>query len=123
MSSTSPEQPADTPDAVEETRPDQGVTSGGAVADDDAEDHLLVDPTRVRRAPRYRAFFTVGAIVGLVVGVVAGTWLTSVAVDEEILLLKPGVFVSVFTLGTTTLFVLLAGGLAVLADRRSLRRR
>ncbi|MCK0118244.1 hypothetical protein BCE75_102137 [Isoptericola sp. CG 20/1183] len=118
MSSTSPEpspaQPAEQPveqpaeESAEQPAPD---------------DHLLVDPARVRRAPRYRGFFTVGAVVGVVVGVVLGMWLTDVAGDEGALLLKPGVFVSVVVLGTTTFFVLLAGGLAALADRRSLRRR
>ncbi|MEG3616224.1 histidine kinase [Isoptericola haloaureus] len=120
MSSTPPEQPAETPDAVEET-PSEPVDEPASTAADD--EHLLVDPARVRRAPRYRAFFTVGAVVGLVVGLVVGTWLTGIAADDEVLLLKPGVFVSVVTLATTTFFVLLAGGLAILADRRSLRRR
>lgn len=87
------------------------------------DEHVLVDPARIRRAPRYRGFFTVGAVVGVVVGVVLGVWLSGIASEEGPLLLKPGVFVSVIVLGTTAFFVLLAGALAVLADRRSLRRR
>ncbi|WP_407319313.1 histidine kinase [Isoptericola halotolerans] len=90
---------------------------------DEPDEHLLVDPARVRRAPRYRAFFTVGAVVGVVLGTVLGVWLTGIATDDGALLLKPGVFVSVIVLSTTTLGVLVAGALAVLADRRSLRRR
>ncbi|WP_277207795.1 histidine kinase [Isoptericola croceus] len=110
MSSTSPEstpeQPAEQP--AEQPEPDE---------------HLLVDPTRVRRAPRYRGFFSVGAVVGIVVGVVLGVWLSGIATDAGSSLLKPGVFVSVIVLGTTAFFVLLAGAVALLADRRSLRRR
>lgn len=87
------------------------------------DEHVLVDPARIRRAPRYRGFFTVGAVVGVVVGVVLGVWLSGIASEEGPLLLKSGVFVSVIVLGTTAFFVLLAGALAVLADRRSLRRR
>jgi O-antigen/teichoic acid export membrane protein len=79
----------------------------------------------VRRAPKYAVFFTVGAIVGIVAGLWFGTWLVD-QVDPrrgEVALLKPGVFITVIVAATTTVTVLLAGLLAVLADRRSLRRR
>lgn len=104
MSSTEPERPAEG-------------------SDEPPEEHVLIDPARVRRAPKLRAFFTVGAVVGVVVGVVLGTWLANLAIAEDIVLLKPGVFVTVVVLGTTSFFVLLAGALAVWADRRSLRKR
>jgi hypothetical protein len=126
VSSTQPETPADAPENPAETPADAPVAPTGApaadAADASSEEHLLVDPTRVRRAPRYRAFFTVGAVVGVVVGVLVGTWLTDQAFEQDVVLLKPGVFVSVVTLGTTTLFVLLAGALAIWADRRSLKK-
>ncbi|MCA5892100.1 hypothetical protein LEP48_01880 [Isoptericola sp. NEAU-Y5] len=98
---------------------------GASVPEDEQDLALLVDPERVRRAPRYPAFFTVGAIVGIVAGLWFGTWLAG-NVDPsqgDAPLLKPGVFVTVITLGTTTLAVLLAGLAALVADRRSLRRR
>lgn len=102
MSSTTPDQPADTHD-----------------------EHLLVDPGRVRRAPRYRAFFTVGSVVGVVVGLWLGLWLVDqvAASSGGPPVLKPGVFVVVVLVATTTVSVLLAGLAAVLADRRSMRRR
>ncbi|WP_402462829.1 hypothetical protein [Isoptericola aurantiacus] len=113
MSSTQHEQSAESP-AGNGTETDPPT---------EPEEHLLVDPTRVRRAPKLRAFFTVGAVVGVVAGLWLGSWLSGIASQDGPVLLKPGVFVSVITLGTTTLTVLLAGALAVWADRRSLRRR
>ena len=38
-------------------------------------------------------------------------------------MLKPGVYFTVLVIGTTTVTVLIAGLLAIIADRRSLRRR
>ncbi len=111
MSSTTPDHPTD-------TTPDDG----GAAA---AEEHLLVDPARVRRAPRYGAFLLVGAAVGIVAGLWLGTYLVG-EVDPsrgDVPLLKPGVLVLVVAAATTTVTALLAGLLAVLADRRSLRGR
>lgn len=120
MSSTSP---APSPEPSVDPSVDPSVEPGAPGEPTEPDEHLLVDPARVRRAPRYRAFFTVGAVVGVVVGTVLGVWLSGIATDEGAFLLKPGVFVSVIVLSTTTLFVLVAGALAVLADRRSLRRR
>jgi hypothetical protein len=126
----------DTPDAVPATTVGQAEPGAAATAppagdqvQDDAQDDaaqddvVLVDPARVRRAPRYRAFFTLGAVVGVIVGVVLGVWFTGIGTEQGSGLLKPGVYVSVVVLGSVTFFVLLAGALAVLADRRSLRRR
>ncbi|ANC31564.1 hypothetical protein [Isoptericola dokdonensis] len=126
----------DTPDAVPATTvgpAEPGPARSGAAAtarpagdqvqDDAQDDVVLVDPARVRRAPRYRAFFTLGAVVGVIVGVVLGVWFTGIGTEQGSGLLKPGVYVSVVVLGSVTFFVLLAGALAVLADRRSLRRR
>ncbi|WP_418275095.1 hypothetical protein ACNHYB_09490 [Isoptericola jiangsuensis] len=127
MSSTPPENaesPAETrPAAPPQTpagSPSEATADPSPVTDPD--EHLLVDPSRVRRAPRYRGFFTVGAVVGVLVGVLGGTWLVDLSVANDVAMLKPGVYVSVVTLGTTTFFVLLAGALAIWADRRSVRK-
>jgi hypothetical protein len=121
VSSTTPDQPADTtPDAAQVADEQSDETTG-----DTPEEHLLVDPGRVRRAPRYGAFFTVGAVVGVVAGMWLGLWLVDqvAASSGGPPVLKPGVFVTVVLLATTTVTVILAGLAAVLADRRSIRRR
>jgi hypothetical protein len=136
VSSTSPDRPEATTDATpEETRgaapeetPEETSEATSEVAPSPApetsEDHLLIDPARVRRAPRYPAFLTVGAIVGIVGGLWLGRFLVS-SVDPSgtgSALLKPGVFVTVTVLAATTFTMLLAGLIAVLLDRRSVRR-
>ncbi|GII98507.1 hypothetical protein CLV28_0832 [Sediminihabitans luteus] len=88
---------------------------------DEVEIEDVVDPTTVRRAPRYKAFFQAGTYVGIVLGATFATYL--LLQDEAEGLLKPGVYFTVITLSVTTVTVLLAGFLAILADRRSLRRR
>lgn len=128
MSSTTPDRPADptpaTPDAVPEA--DRGTARDAAPGTPEApaepEEHLLVDPARVRRAPKFGAFFTVGVVVGLVAGLWLGTRLVDVA-EGSFPMLKPGVFVVVVVAATTTVTTLLAGLAAVVADRRSLRGR
>ncbi len=136
MSSTTPDQPTEpTPEGAQTPAPTPEVsaTPDGAAGDQDSgepeagepEEHVLVDPARVRRAPKYGAFLTVGAILGIVVGLWFGTWLVD-QVDPrrgDIALLKPGVFIIVIIAATTTVTVLLAGLLALIADRRSLRGR
>lgn len=88
---------------------------------DEVQIEEVVDPTTVRRAPRYRAFFTVGIVLGLVVGLgVGGAWLQSDAVRG---VFKPGVYFSVILVTCTALGAAVAGVWAVVADRRSLRRR
>ncbi|BDZ41556.1 hypothetical protein GCM10025865_08550 [Paraoerskovia sediminicola] len=107
----------DRPDTQSEGSPEQvdGVDLGEAEVED------VVDVTTVRRAPRYKAFFWTGALAGIVLGLALG--LSMLAGDGGDGLLKPGVFLTVIVLGTTTFTVLLAGVLVLLADRRSLRRR
>ncbi|MGW8567576.1 histidine kinase [Isoptericola sp. NPDC055881] len=83
---------------------------------------LLVDPGRVRRAPKYPVFLWVGALVGAVVGLIFSTWLIDVSGSAETLM-KPGVYVAVTVLGGIALGLGVAGLLAVVSDRRSLRRR
>lgn len=119
MSSTSPAGPEPTPDPTRESTPE----STHEPAAETPEDHLLIDPTRVRRAPRYPAFLTLGAIIGIVGGLWFGQFLVGVGpTSAGGALLKPGVFVSVIVLATTTFTMLLAGLVAVLLDRRSIRR-
>ena len=87
---------------------------------DEVEIESVVDPTTVRRAPRYKAFFLTGALAGIVLGLAVGiSWLVSPAASG---VLKPGVYLSVIVLGATTLTTLVAGALAIWADKRSLRR-
>lgn len=73
-------------------------------------------PAKVRRAPKYKSFFLVGALVGIIGGVWFGLWLSS---DDMI---NRWIYVTVIVLGTTLVTVLLAGAAAVWADRRSTRR-
>lgn len=81
----------------------------------------VVDAALVRHAPRYRAFLWAGAVVGFVVGGVAGFSVLSDPGAGGID--KPGVLFTVILVGGIALGLLVAGFVAVLADRRSLRRR
>ena len=74
-------------------------------------------PATVRRAPRYKSFFQVGALVGIIVGVWFGLWLSPDG------MINRWIYVTVTVLGTTLVTVLLAGAAAVWADRRSNRPR
>lgn len=86
---------------------------------DDVELRDVIDPTTVRRAPRYKAFFWTGALVGIVLGLALSFYLVSSSSGAAVV--KPGVYVTVLTVFVTMLTTLLAGLLAVIADRRSLR--
>jgi len=88
---------------------------------DEVEVSGVVDPATVRRAPRYKAFFWTGALVGIVAGLVLSIYLVSTPEARGIL--KPGVYVTVLTAFVTAVTTLLAGLAAVIADRWSLRRR
>ena len=94
------------------------VPSGSS---DDVEVREVVDPTTVRRAPRYKAFFWTGALVGILIGLPLSIYL--VGSPSGAGLMKPGVYVTVLTAFVTMVTTLLAGLVAVLADRRSLRGR
>ncbi|MFD6137052.1 hypothetical protein [Isoptericola sp. NPDC060257] len=145
MSSSTPDQdtPAPdgtAPDATPHAREVPAETAESAAgtdatpdgASDEASDEveepqdvtLLVDPERVRRAPKYPVFLWMGALVGGVVGLIFSTWLIDSA-DPEVAaaLLKPGVYVSVTILGGIALGLGVGGLVAVISDRRSLRRR
>jgi len=90
---------------------------------DGVELRQVLDPADVRRAPRYKAFFVVGVLAGVVLGLALGLYLLSTydpARDQP--LSKPGVWLTVTIIGTTTATTLLAGLLATVLDRRSIRR-
>ncbi|MBD8078814.1 histidine kinase [Cellulosimicrobium arenosum] len=81
----------------------------------------VVDPTAVRRAPRYGRFIGVGIVLGLVVALgVGGSWLQSDAAES---VFKPGVYFTVILVAGAALGAAIGGLWAVLADRRSLRDR
>lgn len=88
---------------------------------DDVEVRAVIDPATVRRAPRYKAFFWTGALVGLVLGLALSLYLVNSPSGGG--LMKPGVYVTVLTAFVTLVTTLLAGLFAVIADRRSLRGR
>lgn len=100
---------------MSETQGPQDGTTG------EVEVSSVVDRSTVRRAPRFKAFFLTGGLVGLVLGVALSLYL--LGTDEGKILMKPGVYASVLTLFVTTVTTLLAGLAAVVADRRSLRHR
>ncbi|WP_353707504.1 hypothetical protein ABRQ22_16500 [Cellulosimicrobium sp. ES-005] len=90
-------------------------------AADEVEIETVVDPGTVRRAPRYGAFFTVGVVLGTVLGLgIGGAWLQSPAAAP---VFKPGVYFTVIVVTCAALGAAVAGLWAVLADRRSLRGR
>lgn len=125
MSSTPSQPEPSTPDEVPAT------PQGAATPADDPHDAPVVipaegpltddqiaaiaasaQPATIRRAPRYRAFFWTGALLGIVLGVALGLWVSS----EN--LVNRWIYVLVTTLGTTLVTVLLAGACAVWVDRR-----
>lgn len=105
--------------SVEDPRPVE--IEGPADGADDVEVRDVVDGATLRRAPRYRAFFWTGAIVGLLLGFVFGLIVLSDPAAAGID--KPGVLFSVIVLGGVTVGLLLGGFAAIVADRRSVRRR
>lgn len=73
-------------------------------------------PATIRRAPRYRAFFWVGALVGIALGVPFGLGLSYDGMVNR------WIYVVVIALGTTLVTVLVAGALAALVDKRGAAR-
>lgn len=67
----------------------------------------------VRRAPKFRAFFTVGALVGIVLGLVVGFTLSEPGMVNR------GIYVTVCVLFTTMMTSLVTGFIASQLDRRS----
>jgi Mg/Co/Ni transporter MgtE len=94
-------------------------TSSDSSDDVEVRDHI--DPASVRRAPRYKAFFWTGALVGIVLGLALSLYLVNTPAGSG--MMKAGVYVTVLTAFVTMVTTLLAGLFAVIADRRSLRGR
>jgi len=123
VSSTSPDRSAATPVPADSGVDGTADATAERPHESRPDEHLLIDPARVRRAPRYSVFLTIGAVVGIVAGIWLGQYLVT-SVDPSgtgAVLLKPGVFISVIVLATTALSMLLAGLVAVVLDRRSIR--
>jgi Mg/Co/Ni transporter MgtE len=96
-------------------------TQAPSDSSDDVEVRDVIDPATVRRAPRYKAFFWTGALIGLVLGLALSLYLVNSPSGAA--MMKPGVYVTVLTAFVTMVTTLLAGLFAVIADRRSLRKR
>ncbi|WP_307802674.1 histidine kinase [Cellulomonas dongxiuzhuiae] len=115
----------DDPRPADDPRPDD-VPSGPP---DEAELARVAVPATVRRAPRYGAFLVAGALVGVVVALVVAfvTAQGSGVSGQEggILPFLGGQNGVRWVLAVTGAVVgaFVGGGLAVLADRRSVRRR
>ncbi len=103
-------------------RPEGGAPTPAPATEEPQDVTLLVDPERVRRAPKYPVFLWMGALVGAVVGLIFSTWLIDASGAAETLM-KPGVYVSVMILGGIAVGLGVGGLIAVISDRRSLRRR
>ncbi|MFC8799982.1 hypothetical protein ACFT2C_19780 [Promicromonospora sp. NPDC057138] len=96
-------------------------TQAPSDSSDDVEVRDVIDPATVRRAPRYKAFFWTGALIGIVLGLALSLYLVSTPSGAA--MMKPGVYITVLTAFVTMVTTLLAGLFAVIADRRSLRGR
>jgi hypothetical protein len=72
----------------------------------------------VRRAPSYRGFLVTGGLVGFVGSLVFCLWL----LGRTEAFAKSGVWLTVTVAGVTAGTTLIAGFIAVLLDRRSVRR-
>jgi len=120
-----PDDPADAPRPADDARPDETA----AATPDEAELARVAVPATVRRAPRYGAFMVAGALVGMVVGLVvallSGGDGRVTSGDGGVLPFLGGQngvrWVLAVAIGVVGAFV--GGALAVLADRRSTRRR
>jgi len=120
-----PDDPADAPRPADDARPD----GTAAATPDEAELARVAVPATVRRAPRYGAFMVAGALVGMVVGLVvallSGDDGRVTSGDGGVLPFLGGQngvrWVLAVAIGVVGAFV--GGALAVLADRRSTRRR
>ncbi|GIG40313.1 histidine kinase [Cellulomonas phragmiteti] len=122
----------DDPRPADDPRPDGGPAADPGVAaatPDEAELARVAVPAAVRRAPRYGAFMVAGALVGMVVGLVvvlATSGSSGVTGDDGGVLPflggQNGVrWVLAVALGTLGVFA--GGAVALVADRRSTRRR
>ena len=97
--------------------PSPDPTRGPATPPSEAELRRIARPATVRRAPRFRAFIVVGALVGIALGSLLGAVASVGLLQNQ----TPAIVMSAIGLGG---FGALAGaGIAVWADHRSSVRR
>jgi hypothetical protein len=115
----------DTPPDLSESAPQQTSDESALPADAQIEasdvDVRQVVTGTVRHAPRYKNFLWAGAILGMVLGGVVGFSVLSDPGARGID--KPGVLFTVLLIGCIGFGMLVAGFVAVVADRASLRHR
>jgi ABC-type nitrate/sulfonate/bicarbonate transport system permease component len=100
------------------TPEEQHVPDDGALTPDELDRiRDVAVPATLRRAPRYRAFFAIGAVIGIVAGIALGVWLSYDGMVNR------WIYVTVIILATTLVTVLLAGLAVVSIDRRGARKR
>lgn len=124
-----PEDPRPDAPRPADTTPAAAGPDAGGTTPDEAELARVAVPATVRRAPRYGAFLVAGALVGAVVGLVvafataAGSGVTGD--DGGVLPFLGGQngVRAVLALSGALVGTLVGGVLALLADRRSTRRR
>ena len=109
---TTPSSPSPEPDDATSPEPSDAMSP-----EEMNEIAALAVPATVRRAPKYKSFFWVGAVVGIILGLWFGLWLSPDGMVNR------WIYVTVTIFGTTLVTVLLAGAAAVWADRRSTRTR
>lgn len=133
MPDESHESPQSSPDAVPTTPGEAGArTAPGDAAPapvpDEAELARVAEPATVRRAPKFGAFVTAGVLLGAVLGFSVAL-VTGASVEGDggtgfiSFLDGQGSARLLVALAGATLGALVAGLAAVVADRRSVRRR
>jgi hypothetical protein len=119
--SSTPDTTPDVSEVAPQDAPDESALPAGAEVEASAVDVREVATGSVRHAPRFKNFLWVGAIIGLVLGGAAGF---SVLSDPGARgLQKSGDLFTVFLAGGVAVGLLVAGFIAVLADRHSVRHR
>ncbi len=92
-------------------------TRGPTAPPSEAELRLVARPATVRRAPKFRAFIVVGAVIGIAIGAILGAIGPTGLLQDR----TPSIVLSAIGVGG---FGALAGaGLAVWSDSRSTTRR
>ncbi|WP_421743280.1 histidine kinase [Cellulomonas sp.] len=115
-------------DPQPEPTPEPGLDARGVPIPSEEELAAVAEPAVVRHAPKYGAFITAGALVGIVVALILVAivrpdvpWVADGSgfisfLDGE------GAVRTVMAVGGAVLGGFVGGALAVLADRRSVRR-
>ena len=112
------------PEAVPAIEPEEVAEPEGELIAESARLSDVVDPTRVRRAPRFGSFVFVGIFLAALVSGLLSFVRDSFLPPEQLAgraLDAGGMFLVLFIFFGAT-FVLIAFGIAVWLDRRSVRR-